>query len=387
MATITLKGVFPPNTLVGAYPANSRHDGSPPVAVALLTGVADDNWSITFDLPAGPYVAYAPINGVHQYVGFVVDVASTGGGGTVGPQGPQGPVGPAGPTGPAGPAGAVGATGAQGAEGPAGTGISLKGSVAAVGNLPGSGNAIGDAYIVVVSGHLYTWTGSAWTDSGPIVGPTGATGPAGPQGAQGPTGPTGAQGPTGPAGLTGATGATGLTGPAGATGATGAAGAAGAAGTPGSQITFATTTPSSGTGANGDININPTTWDVHRKVSGAWALQGNIKGATGATGATGPAGSPLATQLPLGNLGATQTLDMTGRTDVHVGGTLNANNVMTITNAQNGSRGVFFLQQDATGSRTFSVDDGTGPVSVPINTAANERSRIPWEIHNGSFFA
>lgn len=381
MPSITLKNVFPPNTLVGAYPANSRHDGSPPVAVALLTAVADDNYLVTFDLPAGPYVAYAPINGTHQYVGFIVDSGSTPDG--TGPAGPQGPIGPAGPVGPAGPQGPAGPAGTDGIQGPAGTGISLKGSVAAVGNLPGAGNAIGDAYIVLASGHLYVYDGSAFVDAGPFVGPQGPTGPQGPQGAQGPTGPAGAQGPTGATGLQGATGNTGLTGPAGATGAQGATGAAGSNGAAGSQITFATTTPSSGTGANGDININPTTWDVHRKVSGAWALQGNIKGATGTTGATGPAGSPLMTQLVQGNLGATKTVDLAGLTNASIGGTLNANCALTLSNGVDGFTGVLCFVQDATGSRTLTVNGQL----LDITTTANSAVTIPFWIHNSNFFA
>jgi hypothetical protein len=84
-----------------------------------------------------------------------------------------------GPTGPSGPTGPTGATG---------QGIALKGSVATVGDLPSSGNVIGDSYIVTANGHLYTWNGSTWADDGPFVGPTGPTGTSG---ATGPTGPQG----------------------------------------------------------------------------------------------------------------------------------------------------------------------------------------------------
>jgi hypothetical protein len=123
--------------------------------------------------------------------------------GDVGPVGPAGIAGPVGPVGPAGPVGATGPQGIPGVEGPQGpigpvgpegAGVQLKGSVATVGDLPMSGNVIGDSYIVDASGDLYVWTGAAWDNVGKIVGP------AGPQGIQGQTGPQGAVGPSGPQG-------------------------------------------------------------------------------------------------------------------------------------------------------------------------------------------
>jgi len=108
-----------------------------------------------------------------------------------------GPTGPQGETGPTGPSGITGPTGPQG------TSIDFKGSVAAVVNLPSSGNDINDAYIVDADGDLYVWNGTAWTSVGQIVGPQGATGP---QGGTGPTGPQGLIGPTGPSGVISVTG-------------------------------------------------------------------------------------------------------------------------------------------------------------------------------------
>ena len=130
-----------------------------------------------------------------------------------GPTGPQGPVGPQGSVGPQGPQGiqgvqgvqgATGATGPQGPTGPAGadgTGITLKGTLANTGLLPPSGNTLGDAYLI--SGNIWIWTGSAWTDGGTIQGPTGPTGATGATGA---TGPKGDKGDTGSAGQGIATG-------------------------------------------------------------------------------------------------------------------------------------------------------------------------------------
>jgi len=109
--------------------------------------------------------------------------------------------------------GELGPTGPTGAQG---TSITLRGSVATSSQLPLTGNAVNDAYIVDNEGDLYVWNGTAWTNVGQIVGPTGPAGP-------GVTGPTGSTGPastvTGPTGPTGP----GVTGPAGPIGPTGPA--------------------------------------------------------------------------------------------------------------------------------------------------------------------
>lgn len=147
--------------------------------------------------------------------------------GPQGAQGPQGPVGDkgaagaAGPAGPQGPAGATGAQGPQGPKGDVGAGLKVLGTVATASALPASGNTTGDAYLVGTD--LYVWTGSTWTNAGPVQGPKGDTGATGPQGATGPTGPAG------PKGDAGAQGATGPAGPAGPTGPAGPAGPAGSA--------------------------------------------------------------------------------------------------------------------------------------------------------------
>ena len=117
-----------------------------------------------------------------------------------------GTVGPIGPAGPAGP------------QGPAGVGINMKGQVPTVGDLPSTGNAIGDAYTVTADGDLYVWDGDSWNNVGPMQGPAGPPGATGPTG---PAGPKGDKGDTGATGATGAAGAPGATGPSGATGSTG----------------------------------------------------------------------------------------------------------------------------------------------------------------------
>ena len=78
--------------------------------------------------------------------------------------------------------------GPPGPEGPPGPGIVLKGHVADVFNLPSSGNATGDAWVVDADGHLYSWNGTTWIDAGQFEGDKGDIGP------KGSTGDTGAQG-------------------------------------------------------------------------------------------------------------------------------------------------------------------------------------------------
>jgi hypothetical protein len=125
--------------------------------------------------------------------------------GARGPQGVPGPVGASGTTGAAGnqgatgPRGSAGAQGSQGPQGPkgdVGAGLKIVGTVATPGELPATGTT-GDGYLV--AGVLYVWTGSVWTNAGPVQGPKGDTGVVGPAGPAGPTGPAGAAGAAGTA--------------------------------------------------------------------------------------------------------------------------------------------------------------------------------------------
>lgn len=102
--------------------------------------------------------------------------------GPPGERGPEGDPGPRGERGPTGPRGLQGPRGPQGAVGP---GINIKGEVPTENDLPMTGNAPGDAYIVVETGHLWVWHGNGFTNAGHIVGPEG------PPGMQGPEGPPG----------------------------------------------------------------------------------------------------------------------------------------------------------------------------------------------------
>jgi len=63
-------------------------------------------------------------------------------------------------------------------------------------------------------------------------------------------------------------------------------------GTGGTSVKFLSgaVAPTVDKGADGDIYLNTANGNLHQKVSGAWTLLMNLKGATGATGATGAQG-------------------------------------------------------------------------------------------------
>jgi hypothetical protein len=180
--------------------------------------------------------------------------------GPTGLAGPTGPTGATGVTGVTGPTG-VGVTGPTGTAGADGTGVSILGSYATFSALQAAqpSGQTGDAYLV--SGELYVWAGSSWTNVGSIQGPTGVTGSTGPTGLNGATGPTGATGATGANGssIQGATGPTGVAGPTGPTGATGATG-------------FGSTGPTGPTGATG-ISITAN-YLVTSPLGGSYSVNG-----------------------------------------------------------------------------------------------------------------
>lgn len=189
--------------------------------------------------PVGPAGPTGPTGAVGP-VGPQGPVGNTGAQGLTGATGSQGPVGNTGAQGAQGAVGPQGPVGATGPTGPAGSGVVIKGTLAGGAPAPVAPVA-GDMWIAngtltgwvsAVAGDGVVWTGSAWSNVGPIRGPvgptgaTGATGAQGPAGAAGAAGATGAAGPTGPAGPVGPAGATGAQGPTGPTGATGPQGPA-----------------------------------------------------------------------------------------------------------------------------------------------------------------
>lgn len=62
------------------------------------------------------------------------------------------------------------ATGPEGPPGPPGPGITMKGTVATVADLPTTGNKQGDTYIVSSDGSMQIWDGTKWVSGGPVGG-------------------------------------------------------------------------------------------------------------------------------------------------------------------------------------------------------------------------
>lgn len=226
-----------------------------------------------------------------------------------GPRGEKGEKGDKGDTGPAGPQGQQGPQGIQGnastvpgpvgptgPKGDPGHGLQVDGRVPTAANLP-NGVHDGAGYITDDDGHLHVWNGTAWYDTGKIVGDTGPQGPVGPAGPVGPKGDKGDRGEIGPAGPQGIQGArglqgvkgdkgdTGAQGPIGVTGATGPIGPVGPKGDTGLQ------------GPKGDQGIQGIQGPVGPK--GDTGLQGP-KGDTGDTGPQGPVGPASTVPGPQG---------------------------------------------------------------------------------------
>lgn len=138
--------------------------------------------------------------------------------GIQGNPGPQGEPGPKGDRGLKGDKGDIGKTGAKGDKGDPGTGIKVLGVKNSASELPKTA-ADGDCYFV--SGHLYVYASSKWTNLGNVKGEKGdkgepgADGARGERGLKGDKGDSGEAGPTGPQGPPGKAGATGPQGPPG----------------------------------------------------------------------------------------------------------------------------------------------------------------------------
>lgn len=71
----------------------------------------------------------------------------------------------------------------KGEKGEDGTSVDIKGTKDSEAELPSTGNATGDSYLI--DGSLYVWSGQAWVNAGKIQGPAGPAGPAGADGYNG----------------------------------------------------------------------------------------------------------------------------------------------------------------------------------------------------------
>lgn len=151
-----------------------------------------------------------------------------------------------------------------------GDSLNIKGSVPLLADLPTTGNADGDAWIVESDGHMHVYnTSTGFRDVGQIRGERGAVGPTGPTGAAGPKGDTGAQGPQGLPGPQGERGVDGPQGPAGEIGPIGPAGPLGPEGpigpqgVKGTELYVGNGPPTGDLGIPGDKYVDTLTGDLY----------------------------------------------------------------------------------------------------------------------------
>lgn len=193
------------------------------------------------------------------------------------------------------------------------------------------------------SGDLYKKIDGQWVKQGNLKGATGERGATGAQGIQGVAGTNGAKGDkgdkgdTGAQGIQGLTGAKGDTGSAGIQGIQGIQGVAGATGTAGATWLNGTVAPTTG-GANNDWYINTTNGDLYKKISGAWVLQGNLKGTAGAQGiqgiqgVKGDTGASLTREIITAFLGTNQTKALADYEVVTLNGNTQVGTAFSVTN-------------------------------------------------------
>ena len=124
------------------------------------------------------------------------------------------------------------------------------------------------------------------------------------------------------------------------------------------QLTLGTAVTSASSSVTGfykdSVYYNTSTYDVWKCTGTAWALQGNLKGATGATGN----GISSITKTSTSGLVDTYTITMTnGSTTFTV--TNGYNPSVTITNITGGHQ-VKITDKDHPSGQTFNVRDGAG---------------------------
>lgn len=159
-----------------------------------------------------------------------------------------------------GPKGDRGEQGPKGDPGQDGKGISIAGSVATYGDLPGNLGAgdAGKGYLVQADGLLYVWGGTEFPANGAGVAFKGD------KGEQGPKGDAGPKGDPGPQGLPGPPGNPGTDGQPGAKGDPGEQGQKGDPGAPGTKWHHGSGAPGAVPGATaGDFYLDVTDGTVY----------------------------------------------------------------------------------------------------------------------------
>ena len=126
--------------------------------------------------------------------------------------------------------------GDKGDTGKDGTSVTIKGSKTAQGDLPLTGNTVGDGYII--NGDLWVWDGTKFNNVGPIQGPKGDPGIQGLPGARGEQGIQGLPGTPGASGDQGIQGLPGTPGARGEQGIQGLPGDKGDTGKDGTSVTI-----------------------------------------------------------------------------------------------------------------------------------------------------
>jgi collagen type VII alpha len=198
--------------------------------------------------------------------------------------------------------GEIGYSGSQGNTGPQGVSVNILGSVATTGNLPGTGQQAGDAWIVAADGDMYFWdvTLSTWDNIGKIVGYAGSKGDTGANGADGYTGSRGNNGSNGFTGSAGTNGSNGFTGSAGTNGFTGSAGTNGSNGFTGSAGTNGFTGSAGTNGFTGSAGTNGFTGSA------------GTNGSNGFTGSAGTNGFTGSASTVIGYTGSQGVIGFTG---------------------------------------------------------------------------
>ena len=194
--------------------------------------------------------------------------------------------------------GEIGYSGSQGNTGPQGVSVNILGSVATTGNLPGTGQQAGDAWIVAADGDMYFWdvTLSTWDNIGKIVGYAGSKGDTGANGADG---YTGSRGNNGSNGFTGSAGTNGFTGSAGTNGSNGFTGSAGTNGFTGSAGT---------NGSNGFTGSAGTNGFTGSAGTNGFTGSAGTNGSNGFTGSAGTNGFTGSASTVIGYTGSASTV-------------------------------------------------------------------------------
>ena len=361
-------------------------------------------------------VYWNQIQGAPSVTGYTGSAGTNGYTGSAGNDGGLGYTGSQGDVGYVGSQGTTGYIGSQGLQGPAGTSVTIKGSIdtastatlQAIDPTP----SIGDGYIAQDTGHLWVYTATGpdygFDDVGLVRGPQGNDGSIGYVGSQGDVGYIGSQGTQGSTGYTGSQGTQGSTGYVGSQGTTGYVGSQGAQGTQGNigyagSIGLRGFTGSVGgqgvigyTGSQGIQGITGLNgYNGSQGYTGSIGLNGynGSQGIQGITGLNGYNGSQGTTGY-IGSQGYTGSVGYTGSASTVAGPTGYVGSVGTI--GYTGSVGAYGVDTGIDNSQYY-VTTSTKTISsisanaittlfgvgVAVNTGTRYQFQLAFEATNG----